>query len=78
MAAEEVEEEDFPRDEGWSEHDYCAAPNPSVVDLALVENKELREENRELRRQIEAVNVRQSFGLQRFIGSDDDIRLYTR
>ncbi|XP_042260975.1 uncharacterized protein LOC121892169 [Thunnus maccoyii] len=60
------------------DHDYAAAPDPAVVDLALDENTSLREEILQLRKQIERLTTKQRFGIHRFAGSDRDIKFFTR
>lgn len=59
-------------------HDYDATPEPGAVDLLIMKNKELEEELQQLKAKLEDLSVKQRFGLQRFVGSDDDIRFYTR
>ncbi|KAK7945153.1 hypothetical protein WMY93_000881 [Mugilogobius chulae] len=65
-------EGDLPMDVASLEHNYCSSAEPAALDLALSENAQLRSELAALRRQME------KFGLERFAGSDEDIRLYTR
>ncbi|XP_061634198.1 DNA transposase THAP9 [Phyllopteryx taeniolatus] len=59
-------------------HDYNARPEVSDLDTAqkIIEAQQLAIE--ELRKRLEEVTLKQSFGLERFLASDDDIRLYTR
>ncbi len=59
-------------------HDYCSVPEPAALDLSLSENEELKREIEDLRKQLEQAKVNSRFGLQRFAGSDEDIRFYTR
>ena len=59
-------------------HDYCSAPEPAALDLSLGQNEELKREIEDLREQLEQAKVNSRFGLQRFSGSDEDIRFYTR
>ncbi|XP_059360523.1 THAP domain-containing protein 2-like [Carassius carassius] len=61
-----------------NDHDYSTAPQPAFVDSVLEENERLREEIDHVRRQMEQMSLKQRFGLQRFTGSDSDIRFYTR
>lgn len=61
-----------------NDHDYNTAPDPALVDTVLSENEHLRDEVFQLRQQLEQLSVTQRFGLQRFTGSDRDIRFYTR
>ncbi|CAM4620187.1 unnamed protein product [Leuciscus chuanchicus] len=59
-------------------HDYDAKPEPSALDIAYekIETQQLLIE--ELQKRLEEVTLKQSFGLERFSASDDDIRFYTR
>lgn len=59
------------------DHDYCVGPDPAVVDSVLEENQRLREEVAQLRQQLEQMSLSR-FGIQRFVGSDVDIRFFTR
>uniref|UniRef100_A0A3B4C1M9 THAP-type domain-containing protein n=1 Tax=Pygocentrus nattereri TaxID=42514 RepID=A0A3B4C1M9_PYGNA len=60
------------------DHDYCSAPEPSSLDMSCAENEDLSREVEELRNQLHELRVQLTFGLQRFSGSDKDIRFYTR
>ncbi|KAK7895700.1 hypothetical protein WMY93_021025 [Mugilogobius chulae] len=71
-------EDDLPMDVACPEHYYCSSAEPAALDLALSENVELRSELAALRRQMEEMSISSKFGLERFAGSDEDIRLYTR
>ena len=42
--------------------------------MAAVKNEELQEEILLLRRELKELKIQATFGLQRFAGSDDDIR----
>ncbi|XP_036446040.1 uncharacterized protein LOC118821494 [Colossoma macropomum] len=59
-------------------HDYDAKPEPSALDIACekIEAQQLVIE--ELQKRLNAITLKQSFSLQRFLASDDDIRFYTR
>ncbi|KAK7154797.1 hypothetical protein R3I93_009675 [Phoxinus phoxinus] len=59
-------------------HDYDAKPEASALDIAYekIEAQQLLIE--ELQKRLEEVTLKQSFGLERFSASDDDIRFYTR
>jgi len=61
-----------------NDNDYCTSPDPACVDLVLSENESLRDKIVQLRQQLEQLSLKQCFGLQRFAGSDRDIRFYTR
>ncbi|KAJ8353214.1 hypothetical protein SKAU_G00207810 [Synaphobranchus kaupii] len=58
-------------------HDYCARPEPSALDIAMEKNEEQRQEIEQLHNKLQELTLRQSFGLERFAGSDEDIRFYT-
>ncbi|XP_062336855.1 uncharacterized protein LOC134036116 [Osmerus eperlanus] len=59
-------------------HDYCAKPEPSALDMAYEKIEAQKQIIEELRKRVEEVTLKQSFGLERFSASDDDIRFYTR
>lgn len=59
-------------------HDYCVPPEPSALDMSISEREKLEEEIQKLKKQMEDMAMEQRFGLQRFAGSDEDIRFYTR
>ncbi|XP_059377116.1 uncharacterized protein LOC132113336 [Carassius carassius] len=61
-----------------NDHYYSTAPQSAFVDSVLEENERLREEIDHVRQQMEQMSLKQRFGLQRFTGSDSDIRFYTR
>ncbi|KAL7839075.1 hypothetical protein SRHO_G00257440 [Serrasalmus rhombeus] len=46
--------------------------------MSCAENEDLSREVEELRNQLHELRVQLTFGLQRFSGSDEDIRFYTR
>ncbi|PWA15679.1 hypothetical protein CCH79_00020897 [Gambusia affinis] len=60
------------------DHDYCSVPEPAHLDGAVNGNQELKEEINSLKKQVKELEIPSSFGLQRFAGSDDNIRFYTR
>lgn len=60
------------------DHDYCSIPEPSLLDLACSKIEELSNEVEELKKQLQELHVQRDFGLERFAGSDEDIRFYTR
>ncbi len=75
----DMEENEMEIDRGHAVgHDYCSVPEPAALDLSLCENEELKREIEDLRKQLEQAKVNSRFGLQRFAGSDEDIRFYTR
>ncbi|KAJ8356868.1 hypothetical protein SKAU_G00196620 [Synaphobranchus kaupii] len=59
------------------DHDYCAVPDPAVVDLSLdlarTEKEEMQSKIAKLTAELEEMTVRSCFGLQRFAGSAEDI-----
>ncbi|XP_048101279.1 uncharacterized protein LOC125295790 [Alosa alosa] len=61
-----------------ADHDYCAIPEPSSLDLSCAANEDLACEVEELKKQLQELRLQRNFGLQRFAGSDEDIRFYTR
>ena len=61
------------------DQDYCVAPGMGVKANVLTdENEALRQKMRELQHQFEVLQLRQRFGTQRLVGSDADVRFYTR
>ena len=61
-----------------ADHDYCSVPETAGLDMAAVKNEELQKEIELLHRELKELKMQATFGLQRFAGSDDDIRFYTR
>uniref|UniRef100_A0A672SEE2 THAP-type domain-containing protein n=1 Tax=Sinocyclocheilus grahami TaxID=75366 RepID=A0A672SEE2_SINGR len=59
-------------------HDYDAKPEPSALDMACEKIEVQQQVIEELQKRLEEVTLKQSFGLERFSSSDDDIRFYTR
>ncbi|XP_031172173.1 uncharacterized protein LOC116061939 [Sander lucioperca] len=81
LPADTTEEEDSvqPMEVTVTDHDCCVTPNTSVVVYELTrENEKLREKIEQLQHQLESLQLRSTFGLQRIAGSDEDIRFYTR
>uniref|UniRef100_A0A8C6SF19 THAP domain-containing protein 1 n=1 Tax=Neogobius melanostomus TaxID=47308 RepID=A0A8C6SF19_9GOBI len=61
------------------DHDYCVSAATGVMANELLrENESLRRQLELARSQIERLQLRTRFCLERFAGSDDQIRLYTR
>lgn len=61
------------------DHDYSVSGTTGVMTYELqVENETLRRQVELLQREVEGLQLRVRFGLQRFAGSDDEIRFYTR
>uniref|UniRef100_A0A3P8RAD7 THAP domain-containing protein 1 n=1 Tax=Astatotilapia calliptera TaxID=8154 RepID=A0A3P8RAD7_ASTCA len=60
------------------DHDYCSVPEPSALDISASAAEDLSEDVETLRKEIQELRVQREFGLQRFAGSDTDIRFYTR
>ncbi|CAM4537219.1 unnamed protein product [Leuciscus chuanchicus] len=61
-----------------ADHDYSSVPEPAFMDSVIDENRNLKEENDSLKKEIQELKICCKFGLQRFAHSDDDIRFYTR
>uniref|UniRef100_A0A8C4E4F5 THAP-type domain-containing protein n=1 Tax=Dicentrarchus labrax TaxID=13489 RepID=A0A8C4E4F5_DICLA len=59
-------------------HDYDAKPEPSALDIACEKIEAQQRGIEELQKRLAEVTLKQSFGLERFLASDDDIRFYTR
>ncbi|XP_026006691.1 uncharacterized protein LOC113011376 [Astatotilapia calliptera] len=70
---DDQEEQSLTRD-----HDYCSVPEPSALDISASAAEDLSEDVETLRKEIQELRVQREFGLQRFAGSDTDIRFYTR
>uniref|UniRef100_A0A3P8PEW5 THAP domain-containing protein 1 n=1 Tax=Astatotilapia calliptera TaxID=8154 RepID=A0A3P8PEW5_ASTCA len=60
------------------DHDYCSVPEPSALDISASAAEDLSKDVETLRKEIQELCVQREFGLQRFAGSDSDIRFYTR
>lgn len=60
------------------DHDYCSVPEPSALDISASAAEDLSKDVETLRKEIQELRVQREFGLQRFAGSDSDIRFYTR
>lgn len=61
------------------DHDYCISPATGVMFNTLQnENEALRKKIEMLQSQVETLQLETRFGLERFAGSDNDIRFYTR
>ncbi|XP_025761065.1 uncharacterized protein LOC102076109 [Oreochromis niloticus] len=73
VPADDQEEHSLTRD-----HDYCSVPEPSALDISASAAEDLSKDVETLRKEIQELRVQQEFGLQRFAGSDTDIRFYTR
>uniref|UniRef100_A0A672GYY3 THAP-type domain-containing protein n=1 Tax=Salarias fasciatus TaxID=181472 RepID=A0A672GYY3_SALFA len=59
------------------DHDYCASAEPAALDLSLHHAEELRAEIARLKEQLEEITISSKFCLERFAGSDEDIRFFT-
>ncbi|XP_051560593.1 uncharacterized protein LOC127444951 isoform X2 [Myxocyprinus asiaticus] len=59
-------------------HDYEDEPDPSALDIACEKIEAQQQVIEKLRKRLEEVTLKQSFGLERFSASDDDIRFYNR
>ncbi|XP_063741858.1 uncharacterized protein LOC134865935 [Eleginops maclovinus] len=71
-------EEQEQHTDGTKDHDYCSVPEPSALDMSASAAGDLSKEVEDLRKEIQELRVQREFGLQRFAGSDADIRFYTR
>ncbi|KAM4538028.1 uncharacterized protein V3H82_023802 [Fundulus diaphanus] len=71
-------EQDMDFDVERTGHDYCSVPEAAAVDMVLHKNEELTREIEDLRKELDQTKITLRFGLQRFAGSDEDIRFYTR
>ncbi|KAK0155174.1 THAP domain-containing protein 2 [Merluccius polli] len=63
------------------DHDYCVVSETGVraTTADLVDaNEALHQRIRELQLQVEGLQLRQRFGINRVMGSDDNVRFYTR
>uniref|UniRef100_A0A669BDV5 THAP domain-containing protein 1 n=1 Tax=Oreochromis niloticus TaxID=8128 RepID=A0A669BDV5_ORENI len=52
-------------------------PEPSALDISASAAEDLSKDVETLRKEIQELRVQREFGLQRFAGSDTDIRFYT-
>ena len=60
------------------DHDYCVVPQTGARASNLAEeNKALCRQIRELQQQLELLNLRQRYGMERLSASDEDVRFYT-
>ncbi|KAL3969288.1 phosphatase and actin regulator 4 [Sarotherodon galilaeus] len=59
------------------DHDYCSVPEPPFTIYHLSAAEDLSKDVETLRKEIQELRVQREFGLQRFAGSDTDIRFYT-
>ncbi|KAM3603318.1 uncharacterized protein V6R79_020287 [Siganus canaliculatus] len=59
-------------------HDYAKRPDPSALDVACEKIQAQQRVIEELQKRLSEVALKQTFGLRRFMASDDDIRFYTR
>ena len=61
------------------DHEYCLNPATAVMANQVAdENEALKMQVSELQHQLEVLQLRSRFGIQRLAGSDKDIRFYTR
>ncbi|MEQ2177036.1 hypothetical protein GOODEAATRI_034424, partial [Goodea atripinnis] len=59
--------------------DYCVSPTTGVMTNELqIENAALHKRIEQLQSQVEGLQLWSRFGLERFAGSDNKIRFYTR
>ncbi|KAK0140067.1 hypothetical protein N1851_023030 [Merluccius polli] len=71
---ESTEEEEMDVDLLLQCHDYDAKPEPSALDIACEKIEAQQRVIEELQKRVAEVTLKQSFGLERFLASDDDIR----
>uniref|UniRef100_A0A3Q1HZH2 THAP domain-containing protein 1 n=1 Tax=Acanthochromis polyacanthus TaxID=80966 RepID=A0A3Q1HZH2_9TELE len=65
--------------EAETDHDYCLVPETGARASDLADkNEALRRRIGELEQQLEALELRQCFGIERLYGSDEDMHFYTR
>ena len=62
----------------FNDQDYCSVPEPAAMDMSASANEIVSNEVEELRKELQELRLLLKFGLQRFAGSDADIRIYTR
>ncbi|KAJ7991283.1 hypothetical protein DPEC_G00295720 [Dallia pectoralis] len=60
------------------DHNYCDIAEPAALDMSLDRNGELHVEITRLQKLIEEITISSKFCLERFAGSVDDIRFFTR
>ena len=65
-------------DQRFKDHDYCSVPEPAAMDMSASAAEGVTNEVEELRKELQELRLQRDFGLQRFAGSDADIRFYTR
>ncbi|XP_034064494.1 uncharacterized protein LOC117541447 [Gymnodraco acuticeps] len=73
VSREEQEEHIDVRD-----HDYCSTPEPASLDMSSQATEDNSKTVEDLQKQLQELRVQREFCLQRFAGSDDNIRFYTR
>ncbi|KAM3613126.1 uncharacterized protein V6R79_020862 [Siganus canaliculatus] len=78
-ALESESDVEMETDKAEMDHDYCLVPEigARASDLAD-ENEALLRKIGELQQQLEGLQLRQRFGIERLSGSDEDVRFYTR
>ena len=62
----------------FNDQDYCSVPEPAAMDMSASTAESVSNEVQELRKELQELRLQREFGLQRFAGSDADIRIYTR
>ncbi|CAL8368869.1 unnamed protein product [Arctogadus glacialis] len=60
----------------FNDQDYCSVPEPAAASAAESLSNEVGLQ--ELRKELQELHLQREFGMQRFAGSDADIRTYTR
>ena len=62
----------------FNDQDYCSVSEPTAMDMSASAVESVSNEVQELRKELQELRLQREFGLQRFAGSDADIRIYTR
>ncbi|KAF3835800.1 hypothetical protein F7725_028358 [Dissostichus mawsoni] len=60
------------------DHDYCSTPEAASLDMSSQAAEDNSKTVEDLQKQLQELRVQREFCLQRFAGSDDNIRFYTR
>ncbi|CAL8303337.1 unnamed protein product [Arctogadus glacialis] len=62
----------------FNDQDYCSVSEPTAMDMSASAAESVSNEVQELRKELQELRLQREFGLQRFAGSDADIRIYAR
>ncbi|KAF3844277.1 hypothetical protein F7725_013618, partial [Dissostichus mawsoni] len=66
------------QEEHNDDHDYCSTPEAASLDMSSQAAEDNSKTVEDLQKQLQELRVQREFCLQRFAGSDDNIRFYTR